>query len=108
MLAQLRRRGALGNGGEHLLESNWAYMVMTALGWNQSHWWALLLLVSAGRWRQRHHRREKKWVWAWSSKLCSAVYGKPRLLRWVGNWCIVCCRGTHQRIFWRLITALRC
>ena len=32
------------------LESNWAYMVMTALAWNLKAWWALSLPASPGRW----------------------------------------------------------
>jgi hypothetical protein len=39
------------------LLSNWAYMVMTALGWNLKAWWALLL-PEEGRWAKKH-RAEK-------------------------------------------------
>ena len=40
------------------LESNWAYMAMTALAWNMKAWWALWPIEAPGRWQERH-RREK-------------------------------------------------
>jgi hypothetical protein len=43
------------------LESNWAYMVMTALAWNLKAWWALSLPEEPGRWQNRH-REQKQWV----------------------------------------------
>ena len=43
------------------LESNGAYMVMTALAWNLKAWWALMLPESPGRWQERH-REEKRRV----------------------------------------------
>ena len=39
------------------LQSNWAYMVMTALAWSLKAWFALLLPES-GRWRDRHQREK--------------------------------------------------
>jgi hypothetical protein len=43
------------------LESNGAYMLMTALAWNLKAWWALMLPESPGRW-QKQHREEKQRV----------------------------------------------
>jgi Transposase DDE domain group 1 len=43
------------------LESNWAYMVMTALAWNLKSWWALTLPSEPGRWQERHGA-QKQWV----------------------------------------------
>src|SRR4029077_12849687 len=43
------------------LESNWAYMLMTALAWNLKAWWALSLPAPPGRWHQRH-QQENQWV----------------------------------------------
>jgi hypothetical protein len=43
------------------LESNWAFMVMTALAWNLKAWWALTLPAAPGRWQERH-REQKQWV----------------------------------------------
>src|SRR5262249_23767505 len=43
------------------LESNWAYMVMTALAWNLKAWWALAL-PEGGSGHQERHREDKSWV----------------------------------------------
>src|SRR5262249_13901727 len=43
------------------LESNWAYMVMTALAWNLKAWWGLVLPERPGRWQSKH-AAEKRWV----------------------------------------------
>ena len=43
------------------LESNWAYMVMTALAWDLKAWWALLLPEGPGRHRAAY-RADKRWV----------------------------------------------
>ena len=48
------------------LESNWAYMVMTALAWNLKAWWALALPEAPGRW-QRSTVRRSSGCWGWSS-----------------------------------------
>src|SRR5438132_10101951 len=36
------------------LESNWAYMAMTALAWNLKAWWALSLPEQTGRCQPKH------------------------------------------------------
>src|SRR5206468_12945164 len=61
LLAQLHGAVSALKAPANTLESNWAYMVMTALGWNLKAWWALMLPVSPGRWQVRH-REEKRWV----------------------------------------------
>ena len=110
ILAQLK--GAVGalKAPVNTLESNWAYMVMTALAWNLKAWWALTLPVSAGRWKQRH-AEEKKWVLGLEFKTfvqafvrlpCQIVRTGRKLVYRLLSW------NPHQRIFWRLITALRC
>jgi len=43
------------------LESNWAWMVITALAWNLKAWFALSLPETPGRWRAQH-RQEKRRV----------------------------------------------
>ena len=92
------------------LESNWAYMVMTALAWNLKAWWALTLPEPPGRWQDKH-REEKRRVLGMEFKTfvnafvlvpCQIVRraGKLvyRLLAWNG----------YQAIFFRLVTALQC
>jgi hypothetical protein len=110
LLAQLHGAVSALRAPVNSLESNWAYMVMTALAWNLKAWWALLLPVRPGRWRERH-QHEKQWVLALEFKaLVQAFVRLPcqivrtgrtlvyRLLSW----------NPHQRIFWRLVMVLRC
>jgi hypothetical protein len=92
------------------LESNWAYMVMTTLAWNLKAWWALSLPETPGRWRERH-QQEKQWVLKLEFKTfvqafvrlpCQIVRTGRKLVYRLLSW------NPHQRIFWRLVTALRC
>ena len=92
------------------LLSNWAYMVMTALAWNLKAWWALILPVAPGRWRERH-QEEKQWllrlefktfVQAFVRLPCQIVRTGRKLVYRLLSW------NPQQRIFWRLVTALRC
>ena len=41
------------------LESNWAYMLMTALAWNLKAWWALSLPALPGRWQAKHQAEKQ-------------------------------------------------
>jgi hypothetical protein len=91
------------------LESNWAYMVMTALGWNLKAWWALLLPETPGRWHQRQ-RADKQWVMklefrrfvnAFVQIPCQIVRQARKLIYRVLAW------NPYQPIFFRLVTALR-
>lgn len=61
LLAQLHGAVNALKAPVNSLESNGAYMVMTALAWNLKAWWALMLPVTPGRW-QEQHRQEKQWV----------------------------------------------
>ena len=92
------------------LESNWAYMVMTALAWNLKAWWALAIPEGPGRWQERH-REEKAWVLGLEFKAfvnafvrlpCQIVRTGRRLLYRLLSW------NPHQTIFFRVVTALRC
>jgi hypothetical protein len=92
------------------LESNWAYMVMTALAWNLKAWWALLLPEAPGRWQEKH-RHEKRWVLGLEFKTfvqafvrlpCQLVRSGGRLLYRLLAW------NPHQAIFFRLVDALQC
>jgi hypothetical protein len=110
LLAQL-------HGGCHALRapvddlvSNWAYMVMTALAWNLKAWWGLQLPEGRGRHRQAH-RQEKQWVLGLEFRTfvqafvrlpCQLVRGGRRSIYRLLAW------NPHQRIFSRLVTALRC
>jgi Transposase DDE domain group 1 len=92
------------------LESNWAYMVMTALAWNLKAWWALTLPEQPGRWQERH-RAEKAWVLGLEFRTfvqafvrlpCQVIRAGRRLVYRLLSW------NPHQVIFFRLLDALRC
>jgi Transposase DDE domain group 1 len=92
------------------LESNWAYMVMTALAWNLKAWWALALPERPGRYQERH-RAEKHWVLRLEFKAfvnafvrlpCQVVRTGRQLLYRLLGW------NPHQPIFFRLVDVLRC
>jgi hypothetical protein len=92
------------------LDSNWAYMVMTALGWNLKAWWALTLPEDPGRWQERH-RAEKHWVLGLEFKTfvnafvrlpCQIVRTGRKLVYRLLGW------NPHQPIFFRLVDVLRC
>jgi Transposase DDE domain group 1 len=110
LLAQLHSGVRALQAPVNTLESNGAYMVMTALAWNLKAWWALVLPVAPGRWQERH-RTEQQWVLRLEFKTfvqafvrlpCQLVRTGRKLVYRLLAW------NPYQRIFWRLVTALRC
>jgi Transposase DDE domain group 1 len=110
LLAQLHGAVSALKAPVNTLESNGAYMVMTALAWSLKAWWALMLPVGPGRW-QEQHAREKQWalglefksfVQAFVRLPCQIVRTSRKLVYRLLSW------NPQQRIFWRLVTALRC
>ncbi len=92
------------------LESNWAYMVMTALAWNLKAWWALTLPEQPGRWHDRH-QAEKRWVLRLEFKTfvnafvrlpCQIIRTGRKLVYRLLGW------NPYQPIFFRLVDVLRC
>jgi hypothetical protein len=92
------------------LESNWAYMVMTALAWDLKAWWALLLPEGPGR-HGAAYRADKRWVLGLEFKTfvqafvrlpCQIVRTGRRLLYRLLSW------NPYQPIFFRLVEVLRC
>jgi hypothetical protein len=92
------------------LESNWAYMLMTALAWNLKAWWALTLPEAPGRWQERH-RNDKQWVLRLEFKTflnafmllpCQIIRTGGKLVYRLLSW------NPHLPIFFRLLNALRC
>jgi Transposase DDE domain group 1 len=92
------------------LESNWAYMVMTALAWDLKAWWALLLPEGQGR-HQESYRADKLWVLGLEFKTfvqafvrlpCQIVRTGRRLLYRLLSW------NPYLPIFFRLVAVLRC
>jgi hypothetical protein len=92
------------------LESNWAYMVMTALAWNLKAWWGLALPERAGRWQEKD-QQDKAWllglefrtfVNAFVRLPCQVIRTGGKLVYRLLGW------NPHLSIFFRLVTALRC
>jgi hypothetical protein len=92
------------------LESNWAYMVMTALAWNLKAWWALSLPEKPGRWQEKH-QLEKRWVLRLEFKTfvnafvrlpCQIIRTGRKLIYRLLGW------NPYQPIFFRLVDALQC
>jgi Transposase DDE domain group 1 len=92
------------------LESNWAYMVMTALAWDLKAWWALCLPEGVGRHREPY-RADKLWVLGLEFKTfvqafvrlpCQVVRTGRRLVYRLLSW------NPYQPIFFRLVQTLRC
>ncbi len=92
------------------LESNWAYMLMTALAWNLKAWWALTLPETPGRWQEKHHT-EKQWVLKLEFKTflnafmllpCQIIKTGRKLIYRLLSW------NPHLPIFFRLLDVLHC
>jgi hypothetical protein len=92
------------------LESNWAYMVMTALAWNIKAWAALMLPETPGRW-QAKYQAEKLWLLGAEFKtFVNAMIAIPcQLVRQARGLIFrVLAYNPHQATFFRLVDALRC
>jgi hypothetical protein len=92
------------------LDSNGAYMVMTALAWNLKAWWALTLPEQPGRWQEKRHA-EKHWVLRLEFKTfvnafvhlpCQIIRTGRKLVYRLLGW------NPYQPIFFRLVGVLRC
>jgi hypothetical protein len=91
------------------LESNWAYMVMTALAWNLKAWFALWPTAGLGRHIERHQREKqtilgmefKTFINAFLHVPCQIVNAGRRLIYRVLSW------NPWQRSFFRTIAQLR-
>jgi hypothetical protein len=92
------------------LESNGAYLVMTALAWNLNAWWALTLPAQPGRWHDQHPA-EKRWVLRLEFKtFVNAFVRLPCQLIRTGRQLVYRLLGwnPYQPIFFRLLDVLRC
>ncbi len=109
LLAQLKGGVRALSAPVNTLESNGAWMVMTALAWTLKAWWALALPEPPGRWRDRH-RAEKRRVLRMEFKTfrtafvripCQVVRTGRRLVLRVLGW------NPHLQTFFRLLGRLR-
>ena len=110
LIAQLKGSVGALQAPVNTLESNWAYMVMTALAWNLKAWWALTLPDAPGRWQERH-RAQKLWVLklefrtflnAFMLLPCQIIQSGRKLIYRLLSW------SPHLDIFFRLINKLKC
>jgi len=91
------------------LNSNWAYMVMTALAWNIKSWWALMLPENPGRWAKRHKEQKRRvlrmhfqtFITAFVQIPCQILQTGRRLIYRVLNW------NPWQPVFFRMVDVLR-
>jgi hypothetical protein len=109
LLAQLHGGVRAFSAPVNTLESNGAWMVMTALAWNLKAWWALMLPESPGRW-QGQHREEKRRVLRSEFKSfvntfvtipCLVIQSGRRLVLRVLGW------NPYLMTFFRLVSRLR-
>jgi Transposase DDE domain group 1 len=92
------------------LESNWAYMLMTALAWNLKAWWALTLPEAPGRWQEQHHADKQRvlkmefrtFLNAFMLLPCQIIKTGHKLVYRLLGW------NPHLSIFFRLLNVLRC
>jgi hypothetical protein len=110
LLAQLKSGVPALHAPVDTLESNGAYMVMTALAWNLKAWWALTLSEAPGRWQDRH-RDQKEWTLRLEFKTflnafvllpCQIVKTGRKVVYRLLSW------NPHLEIFFRLLGKLRC
>jgi hypothetical protein len=109
LLAQLHGGVRAFSAPVNTLESNGAWMVMTALAWNLKAWWALTLPESPGRW-QGQHREEKRrvlrqefrsFVNTFVTIPCEVIQSGRRLVLRVQGW------NPYLMTFFRLVSRLR-
>jgi hypothetical protein len=109
LLAQLHGGVRALTAPVNTLESNWAWMVMTALAWTLKAWWALVLPESPGRWHQRHRQGKRRvlgmefktFVNAFVLIPCQVIRTARRVVLRLLGW------NPHRSILFRLLGRLR-
>ena len=109
LLAQLHGGVGALQAPVNTLESNGAWMVMTALAWTLKAWWALMLPESPGRWQTRHREEKhrvlrlefKSFVSAFVTIPCEVIRTGRRLVLRVLGW------NPDLMTFFRLLSRLR-
>lgn len=91
------------------LNSNWAFMVMTALAWNLKAWWALWL-PEVGRWREKHRAEKHRVLRMEFRSFLNAFIKIPCQIIRTGHTLVyrVLSYNPNLPVFFRLTTALRC
>ena len=109
LLAQLHGGVGALKAPVNTLESNGAWMVMTALAWTLKAWWALMLPESPGRWQEQHREEKnrvlrqefKAFVNAFVTIPCQVLRTGGRLVLRVLGW------NPSLMTFFRLVSRLR-
>ena len=109
LLAQLHGGVRALSAPVNTLESNGAWMVMTALAWTLKAWWALMLPESPGRWQTQHREEKhrvlrlefKAFVSAFVTIPCEVVQTGRRVVLRVLGW------NPYLMTFFRLLSRLR-
>ena len=73
------------------LESNWAYMVMTALAWNLKAWFALWLPERGGTRGKSHQEKQRLLRMEFRTFVNAFIKIPCQLVRRAGSWFIACC-----------------
>jgi DDE family transposase len=110
LLAQLKGGVGALQAPVDTLESNWAYMVMTALAWNLKAWFALWPTETPGRWQERQ-RADKATVLGMEFKtFVNAFLSLPSQIVRTGRQLIyrLLSWNPWQAVFFRTVTQLRC
>ena len=109
LVAQLKGGVRALQAPVNTLESNWAWMVMTALAWTLKAWWALLLPEMPGT-KAEQHRQEKRRVLGMEFKTfvnafmllpCQVIRTGRKLVLRILGW------NPNLSIFFRLLGHLR-
>jgi DDE family transposase len=92
------------------LESNWAYMVMSALAWNLKAWAALVLPETPGRWQAKHHAEKQRLLGMEFKAFLNAMVAIPcQIIRQARRLVFrVLAYNPQLAIFFRLVDVLRC
>jgi hypothetical protein len=110
LLAQLHSGCCALKAPADNLESNWAYMLITALAWNLKAWWALSLPVAPGRWQAKHQAEKqrvlkmefKAFLHAFVLLPCQIIRTGGKVVYRLLSW------NPQLSIFFRFLRALRC
>lgn len=110
LIAQLKSGVSALKAPVDSLESNWAYMVMTALAWNLKAWWALALPVAPGRWEEQHQdQKERVLRMEFKTFLHAFVWLPCQIIR-TGRQLVYRLLGWNPELFtfFRLVDKLQC
>jgi Transposase DDE domain group 1 len=109
LLAQLHDGVRALQAPVNTLESNGAWMVMTALAWNLKAWWALMLPESPGRWQAHHHAEKQRVLRLEFKSFVNTFVTIPRQVIRTGRKVVLRVLGWNPYLmtFFRLLSRLR-